>query len=60
MCHAAVSLIDGALEHGHGTLWKQWKRKAEQRYPYLPLISVTHSYDIKYKFIYRCVQCQYE
>ena len=60
MCHAAVTLIDGVMEQGHGPLWRQWTRRAEQSYPYLPPISVRHTYDVVYKFIYRCVQCQYE
>lgn len=60
MCHAAVSLIDGVLNEGHGPLWKKWTRQAERRYPYLPAISVRHTYDITYKFVYRCTRCQYE
>lgn len=60
MCHAAVTLIDGAMEQGHGPLWRQWTRIAERCYPYLPLISVKHTYDVSYKFIYRCIQCQHE
>lgn len=60
MCHAAVSLIDGVFEHGHGALWKRWTRQAERCYPDLPEISIRHTYDIKHKFLYRCVRCQYE
>ncbi|CAF3885049.1 unnamed protein product [Rotaria sp. Silwood1] len=60
MCHAAVTLIDGVMEHGHGPLWRQWTRMAERCYPYLPLVSVKHTYDVIYKFIYRCVQCQHQ
>ncbi|CAF4192758.1 unnamed protein product [Rotaria sp. Silwood2] len=60
MCHAAVSLIDGVMDEGHGPLWRKWTRHAERCYPYLPAISVKHTYDITYKFVYRCIQCQYE
>ncbi|CAF4769038.1 unnamed protein product [Rotaria sp. Silwood1] len=60
MCHAAVTLIDGVMEHGHGPLWRQWTRMAERCYPYLPLVSVKHTYDVIYKFIYRCIQCQHQ
>ncbi|CAF3277725.1 unnamed protein product [Rotaria socialis] len=60
MCHAAVTLIDGVMEHGHGPLWRQWTRMVERCYPYLPLISVKHTYDIVYKFIYCCVKCKHE
>jgi hypothetical protein len=60
MCHAAVTLIDGVMEYGHGPLWRQWTLIAERSYPYLPPISVRHTYDVMYKFIYRCIQCQHE
>ncbi len=60
MCHAAVSLIDGVMKGGHGPLWRKWTRKAERCYPYLPAVSVKHTYDIAYKFIYRCIKCQYQ
>ncbi|CAF3521109.1 unnamed protein product [Rotaria sp. Silwood1] len=60
MCHAAVSLIDGVMDEGHGPLWRKWTRCAERCYPYLPAISVKHTYDITYKFVYRCIQCQCE
>ncbi|CAF2119694.1 unnamed protein product [Rotaria magnacalcarata] len=60
MCHAAVTLIDGVMEQGHGPLWRQWTRMAERCYPYLPLISVKHTYDVIYKFIYCCAKCKHE
>ncbi|CAF3869249.1 unnamed protein product [Adineta steineri] len=60
LCHAAVSLIDNVTDQGHGPLWRKWTHKAERCYPYLPAISVKHTYDIAYKFIYRCIQCHYE
>ena len=58
LCHAAVALIDGVAKHGHGSLWRQWTGLAERRYPYLPAITVKHTYDIAYKFIYQCCQCR--
>ena len=60
MCHAAVTLIDGVMEQGHGPLWRNGLVQLNDAYPYLPAISVRHTYDVIYKFIYRCVQCQYE
>nr|ADD91468.1 hypothetical protein [Adineta vaga] len=60
MCHAAVTLIDSVMEYGHGPLWRQWTCKAEKSYPYLPPISIRHTYDVTYKFVYRCSQCQHE
>ncbi|CAF0845365.1 unnamed protein product [Adineta steineri] len=60
MCHSAVTLIDGVMEHGHGPRWRQWTHIAQQSYPYLPPISIRHTYDVNYKYIYRCIQCQHE
>ncbi|CAF0986508.1 unnamed protein product [Adineta ricciae] len=60
MCHAAVTLIDGVMEYGHGPLWRQWTSIAAKSYPYLPPISVRHTYDVAYRFIYRCGQCLHE
>jgi hypothetical protein len=60
MCHAAVTLIDGVMEYGHGFLWTKWTRLAAQCYPSLPSVSVKHIYDVVYKFIYRCIQCHHE
>ena len=60
MCHAAVTLIDGVMEYGHGPLWRQWTSIVAKSYPYLPPISVRHTYDVAYAFIYRCGQCLHE
>ena len=57
MCHAAVALIDGISHEGHGPHWRKWARIVEQCYPYLPPVSVKHTYHIVYKFIYQCIQC---
>lgn len=48
------------MNGGHGPIWRQWTRKAERCYPYLPAISVKHTYDVNYKFVYRCIKCQYK
>ncbi len=48
------------MDDGHGPVWRKWTRRAERCYTYLPAISVKHTYDIAYKFTYRCVRCRYE
>ena len=58
LCHAATWLIDG-IKAGHGPHWKRWAHKATMIFSDLPPISRCHSYDIKYKFTYRCVKCQH-
>ncbi|XP_068596950.1 germ cell nuclear acidic protein [Brachionichthys hirsutus] len=57
MCHAATWLINGVRD-GHGSFWKLYARKATLAHPELPMVTRCHSYDIKYKFQYRCTRCQ--
>ncbi|XP_028397689.1 acidic repeat-containing protein-like [Dendronephthya gigantea] len=58
LCHAATWLIDG-VRAGHGPHWKRWAHKAKMVHSDLPPISRCHSYDINYKFTYRCVKCKH-
>ncbi|XP_046854411.1 HMG box-containing protein C19G7.04-like [Xenia sp. Carnegie-2017] len=58
LCHAAAWLIDG-VKAGHGPQWKRWANKAMMLHSDLPPISRCHSYDINYKFTYKCVMCQH-
>uniref|UniRef100_A0A3P9NLC5 Germ cell nuclear acidic peptidase n=1 Tax=Poecilia reticulata TaxID=8081 RepID=A0A3P9NLC5_POERE len=57
MCHAATWLINGVRD-GHGNLWRLYARKSTLMHPELPMVTRCHSYDIKYKFQYRCTRCQ--
>ncbi|XP_077434171.1 germ cell nuclear acidic protein [Vanacampus margaritifer] len=57
MCHAATWLINGVRD-GHGRLWKMYARKATLVHPELPMVTRCHSYDIKFKFQYKCTKCQ--
>ncbi|KAK9505689.1 hypothetical protein O3M35_009681 [Rhynocoris fuscipes] len=58
MCHAAVWIINHASD-SHGTLWKLWSLKARLALPELPAITRCHSYEINYKYIYKCKDCGY-
>ncbi|XP_010895043.1 acidic repeat-containing protein [Esox lucius] len=56
MCHAATWLINGVRD-GHGPFWKLYARKATLAHPELPMVTRCHSYDINYKYQYRCSCC---
>ncbi|XP_055371570.1 germ cell nuclear acidic protein-like [Condylostylus longicornis] len=56
LCHAATWIFNG--EHGHGATWKAWAQKANFVFQELPKIGVCHSYDIEYKYTYKCKLCQ--
>jgi len=58
MCHAASWIISGYRD-GHGPLWRTWAEKAMQRFPELPVIDRCHSYQIRTKYNYVCVSCNY-
>ncbi|KAM9741912.1 germ cell nuclear acidic protein isoform 1-T4 [Menidia menidia] len=57
MCHAATWLINGVRD-GHGNFWKLYARKSTVVHPELPMVTRCHSYDITYKFQYRCTRCE--
>lgn len=59
MCHAAAFLINGLLD-GHGSVWKSWANRVNFTFKEIPKITVTHSYAITKKFIYRCTVCRFE
>lgn len=56
MCHAATWVFHG--EKGHGARWKSYTNRAKRVFPELPPITVCHSYDIQYKYTYKCGMCQ--
>ncbi|XP_071559407.1 uncharacterized protein [Temnothorax nylanderi] len=58
MCHAASWIIDD-ISDGHGVFWTRWANKAMKTFPELPPIRRCHSYEIKTKFTYRCIECGY-
>lgn len=55
MCHAATWIYNA--ENGHGKTWKAWAAKSNAIFPELPKIGVCHSYNIEYKYTYKCVLC---
>ena len=59
MCHAAAFLINGLLD-GHGSVWKSWANRVNFTFKHIPKITVTHSYEIKKKYIFRCMTCKFE
>jgi len=58
MCHAAAWIVCGYRD-GHGPLWRKWAEIVRKRFPELPVIGRCHSYEIEFKFWYRCVNCGY-
>jgi len=59
MCHAASFLLNGVLD-GHGPIWKSWATRVNFAFKKIPKITVTHSYEIRKKFIYKCLSCSNE
>lgn len=57
MCHAATWLIN-SVRDGHGNFWKLYAHKAKLMHPELPMVTRCHSYDINYKYQYKCSRCQ--
>ena len=45
--------------NGHGPIWKCYADKAMKAFPELPIIARCHSYTIRTKYQYRCVNCGY-
>lgn len=37
--------------------WKAYASKANKKFPTLPKINICHSYDIEYKYTYKCTLC---
>ena len=59
MCHAAAFLINGLLD-GHGSVWTSWANRVNFTFNSIPRITVTHSYEIKKKYIFKCQTCKFE
>jgi len=56
MCHLATWIIDGKAAERHGNLWWSWAGKVMKARPDIQ-ISDKHSYEIAYKFSWRCQSC---
>ena len=59
MCHAAQWLLDGEARPPHGAAFRRWADRFETRVPGIA-ITTCHSYDIHYKYRYRCTGCNVE
>jgi predicted SprT family Zn-dependent metalloprotease len=59
MCHAAAFLINGVRD-GHGPIWKSWANRVNFTFKKIPKITVTHSYFVTKKYIFRCQKCKQE
>ena len=58
MCHSATFLISRvSSEKPHGKVWKNWAKKAMDKFPKLPKIEVSHSYK---RFAFKCDGCDYQ
>lgn len=53
MCHAAAFLLDKVLRPPHGAAWQKWIYKAQSVYKDIET-GACHSYEIEYKFQYKC------
>ncbi|XP_032649796.1 germ cell nuclear acidic protein [Chelonoidis abingdonii] len=57
ICHAAAWIING-IHDGHGQFWRFYAKKSTVVHPELPVVTQCHSYEIKYKFTYKCSLCK--
>ncbi|KAF7367369.1 HMG box-containing protein C19G7.04 [Mycena sanguinolenta] len=58
MCHLACWIIDKQIQENHGELFHKWARKISQKDPVFE-ISVEHTYDISYNFLWECGSCDH-
>ncbi|KAI8819436.1 SprT-like family-domain-containing protein, partial [Fimicolochytrium jonesii] len=56
LCHAAQWLLNHTSRPPHGPEFRHWGRRAEEAYPDI-VCQTCHSYDIAYRFHWRCVRC---
>lgn len=59
MCHAAVWILNKRKE-SHGPNWKGWAELSSSKYPEIPRVDVSHNYAIVKKFLYICMNCNYQ
>ncbi|CAJ2508840.1 Uu.00g138660.m01.CDS01 [Anthostomella pinea] len=61
-CHLAVFILDGKPKSAHGPEFKAWGARCGAAFGRDRGIEVTtkHSYDIEYKYIWRCDECAAE
>jgi predicted SprT family Zn-dependent metalloprotease len=59
LCHAAAWVLDGVARPPHGRDFKRWA-SVFQTYDADLAITVCHSYQIRYAFVYECGGCGHE
>ncbi|EMD41531.1 hypothetical protein CERSUDRAFT_110082 [Gelatoporia subvermispora B] len=56
MCHLACWIINNNIKESHGKIFKGWAAKVMRARPDIE-VSTTHSYEIAYKFEWKCGNC---
>lgn len=56
ICHAACFLLN-EVNDGHGPIWKSWANLINMTYKQIPKITVSHSYFVEKKYIFKCINC---
>ncbi|KAI1501535.1 SprT-like family-domain-containing protein [Biscogniauxia marginata] len=57
-CHLAVFMLNGKPKTAHGPEFKAWGRRCGQAFADRGIeVTTKHSYEIEYKYIWRCAGC---
>lgn len=60
-CHLAVFMLDGKPKMAHGKEFKAWGAKCSKVFKDKGItVTTKHSYEIDYKYIWRCAECTCE
>ncbi|KXJ90636.1 SprT-like family-domain-containing protein [Microdochium bolleyi] len=60
-CHLAVFMLDGKPKMAHGKEFKAWGAKCSRVFKDKGItVTTKHSYEIDYKYIWRCAECTCE
>ncbi|KAF2788019.1 hypothetical protein K505DRAFT_379192 [Melanomma pulvis-pyrius CBS 109.77] len=60
-CHLTTFMISEQRNNPHGAEFKNWGRQVSARFAHLGVqVTTKHSYQIEYKYIWRCGTCAYE
>ncbi|KAG6030954.1 hypothetical protein E4U41_007733 [Claviceps citrina] len=60
-CHLATFMISGTIKNPHGKDFKNWASKCSLAFGNRGIhVTTRHSYDIDFKYLWRCVSCGLE
>jgi len=59
LCHVAQWVVNREAKPPHGNAFRHWAERVEAYDPSLR-VTTCHSYDIKYKFMYKCHSCGHQ